>query len=163
CATDRGAGRGACQPPRRVAYPSRDMGGIRRAIVLLVANLAAAALASCSKPSSAKPSQGDPPRSASAPAPAAAGNAAPAPAPAKADDDLAERQQVLDIVEHSNALMMKPYEDEQRRLADKTARLDKLIDDTEALIDAGDLDRAELKAAAIHWEPDATRGDLSEP
>jgi hypothetical protein len=130
------------------------MGGFRRRLVVLVVGLGIAPLASCSKPSSAKPAQADPPRAAGAPG---------APGAAKPDDDLAQGQKMLDMVERSNAMMRQPYDDEQRRLADQTTRLTKLIDDAEALIDAGDLDRAELKAAAVHWTPDATRGDLSEP
>jgi len=51
---------------------------------------------------------------------------------------------------------------ERTAAAGQRDRLEKLIAEVEALVDAGQLDRAELKAASIRWQPDSTRSMISD-
>ena len=51
---------------------------------------------------------------------------------------------------------------ERTAAAGQRDRLEKLIAEVEALVDAGQLDRAELKAASIRWQPDQARSMISE-
>ncbi|HWO25330.1 MAG TPA: hypothetical protein VNO30_41605 [Kofleriaceae bacterium] len=76
------------------------------------------------------------------------------PPPAEADP-LESLQRVADHAEKLAAA-------ERTAAAGQRAQLEKLSAEVEALVDAGQLDRAELKAASIRWQPDSTRSKISE-
>ena len=77
------------------------------------------------------------------------------PPPSSQDDPLESLQRVADHAEKLAAA-------ERTAAAGQRAQLEKLIAEVEALVDAGQLDRAELKAANIRWQPDSTRSKISE-
>jgi len=77
------------------------------------------------------------------------------PSPSGKADPVESLQRIADHAEELAAA-------ERTAAAGQRARLDKLIAEVESFVDAGQLDRAELKAASIRWQPDPTRSKISE-
>jgi hypothetical protein len=108
-------------------------------------------------------------RSTSSPAPepkvapatgSATGSAAGTPGPSKADP-AADPQfnAAMDQMKAAEQTALTELERQQQRQQQQIAKLDQVGRDVEALVTSGDLDRAELRANEMHWQPDAMKAD----
>jgi hypothetical protein len=157
------AGLSVTIPVNRFAAP-RILLGMRAFAFASLAVLCAPACTKDAPPSPPGAVTASPSHAATAPAAApTAPTTAPAPAPAApspAADPIG--QQVLanakDGLAAAQALAEQEHADADKRLQ----QLDQTIRDVEALIDAGQLDRAEIRAASVRWQPDPTRSMISD-